>query len=101
MHLFYIYLYVSVNFIFLLDDRGILVQAELEYIQQYVNADPLQEDMVALAFSDGSSGTCPVSWLKSGKPEENNAVKVDWEGQLWDATILKVSGEKLFISCIF
>ena len=72
------------------------MQAELKYIQENVR---LAEDhtesteSVALVFTDGSTGTCPTTWVHSGQVIEDRIVMVDWQGDLWEATILKISGK--------
>ena len=78
---------------FVLDDRGLLAQAEIEYIQQNVNPD--DEEKAALAFPDSSTGTCPTSWITKGEKTESSTVTVDWEGVPY-ATILAVSSKNNF-----
>ncbi|VDI22615.1 Hypothetical predicted protein [Mytilus galloprovincialis] len=71
------------------DDRAVLVEAELSYIQQHVS--PSEEFIAVVFINDGSTGVCPVSWITEGEKTEEATVTIDWEGTSYQSTILKIS----------
>ena len=77
------------------DDRSTCVQAELNYIQQNVQA----EESAALVFpNEDRTGVCPVSWLQGHIKDVGSTVSVDWEGTVYEATILLISRKIALLS---
>lgn len=80
---------------FLTDDRAVLVEAELSYIQQHVT--PSEEFIAVVFINDGSTGVCPVSWITEGEKTEEAIVTIDWEETSYQSTILKISSKYTFL----